>query len=143
MVHHWVSNQSIEAIEDAKRLHMESRNNFTLVLKELRPEFRRLEDFFHDLRDALFTWKGGSGAIITKAKKATVKATAGPTHPRTGHTDPDFMLGIFHKLRMGRLPEKNNNNTTESTFEMHDPLLGRAKHEGEVTENFLAVMLSE
>ncbi|KAJ1646478.1 hypothetical protein IWQ61_010196 [Dispira simplex] len=143
VVHHWVSNQSIEAIEDAKRLHMHSRDTFTLVLKALRPEFRRLEDFFHDLRDTLFTWEGGSGAIITKAKKTKAKATTGPTHPRTGHTDPDIMLDIFHQLRMGRLPEKNNNNTTESTFEMHDPLLERAKHEEAVTENFLAVMLSE
>ncbi|KAJ1645700.1 hypothetical protein IWQ61_010289 [Dispira simplex] len=39
VVHQWVSNQSIEAIEDVKCLHMESRNTFTMVLKELHPEF--------------------------------------------------------------------------------------------------------
>ncbi|KAJ1644688.1 hypothetical protein IWQ61_010393, partial [Dispira simplex] len=153
-IHQWVSNQSIEAIEDAKRLHMHSQDTFTMVLKELRPEFRRLEDFFHDLRDALFTWEGGSGAIITKAKKTTAKATAGLMHPRTGHTDPQGLasdvkvknteveLSVPRQLRMRHLKNKENKNTTESTVEMHDPLLERAKHEKEVTKKFFAVMMS-
>ncbi|KAJ1656419.1 hypothetical protein IWQ61_004011 [Dispira simplex] len=142
MVHHWVSNEPIEAIEDMKRLHMDSRATFTMVLKGLRPEFRQLWFFFHDLRDALFTWEGGSGAIITE-KETTAKATAGPSRQRTGRTDPVILLDKLRQLRMGRLPEKNNINTTESTVEMHDPLLERAKYEEEVTENFLAVMFPE
>ncbi|KAJ1642459.1 hypothetical protein IWQ61_010624, partial [Dispira simplex] len=152
-VHQWVSNQSIKAIEDVKRLHMDSRNTFTVVLDELRPEFRRLRGFFHDLRDALFTWEGGSGAIIT-AKEITAKATAGPSHPRTGHMDPqglasdpqvkntEVKLSLAEKLRRRR-HRKRNMNTTESTVEMHDPLLERAKHEKAVTENFYAVMFPE
>ncbi|KAJ1641770.1 hypothetical protein IWQ61_010733, partial [Dispira simplex] len=153
-VHQWVSNQSIEAIEDAKRLHMDSWNTFTVVLKELRPEFRRLEDFFQDLRDVLFTWEGGSGAIITKVKKTMAKATAGPTHQRTDHTDPrgstsdlkvkdpPIMVDLSNRL-LWSLEDMKSDNTTESTVEMHDPLLERAKHEKEVTANFLAVMMAE
>ncbi|KAJ1641932.1 hypothetical protein IWQ61_010695 [Dispira simplex] len=154
-IHQWVSNQSIEAIEDAKRLHMDSRNTFTVVLKELRPEFRRLEDFFQDLRDALFTWEGGGGAIITKAKKTMAKATAGPTHQRTGHTDPqglasdvkvkdeEVVLGLFEQLHRKHRKNRKKKNTTESIVEMHDPLLERAKHEKAVTENFYAIMIPE
>ncbi|KAJ1641829.1 hypothetical protein IWQ61_010714 [Dispira simplex] len=142
MVHQWDSNESIEAIEKLKRLHMESRNNFTVVLDELRPEFRGLRPFFHRLHEALFTWEGGSGAIITE------EATAGHTDPQglasdLEVTDPDIVLGIFHKLRMGRLPEEKNDNTKESTVEMHDPLLEHAKHEEEVAAKFLTVMLPE
>ncbi|KAJ1644269.1 hypothetical protein IWQ61_010437 [Dispira simplex] len=128
MAHQWVSNQSIEAIEDAKRLHMESRNNFTVVLKELRPEFRCLEDFFQDLRDALFTWEGGSGAIIT-AKKTMAKATACPMYQRTGRTDPLFMVNMSNWLLLSHIEDMEGDNTTESTVEMCDPLQERAKHE--------------
>ncbi|KAJ1649604.1 hypothetical protein IWQ61_009362 [Dispira simplex] len=154
MVHHWVSNQSIEAIEKLKRLHMHSRDNFTVVLNELRPEFRRLEDLFHDLRDALFTWEGGSGAIIT-AEETTAKATAGPSHPRTGRTDPQGLasevnvkntkveLSLSERLRRRLHKKRKQKNTTESTVAMHDPLLERAEHEKAVTEKFYAVMFSE
>ncbi|KAJ1657795.1 hypothetical protein IWQ61_002852 [Dispira simplex] len=142
MVHHWVSNQSIEAIEKLKRFHMESWNNFTMVLDELRPEFRRLWFFFHDLQDALFTWEGGSGAIIME------KATAGHMDPQglasgLEDMDPDFMLDNFDELCMESPLEENYNNSTESTIEFHDPLLERAEHEKEVTENFLAIMMSK
>ncbi|KAJ1642249.1 hypothetical protein IWQ61_010650 [Dispira simplex] len=147
-VHRWVSNQSIDDIEDAKRLHMHSWDTFTVVLNELRPEFRGLRHLFHDLRDALFTWEGGSGAIITKVKKTTAKATAGHTDPQglaSGLEDmnPDIMLAKFDELCKERPPEGNYNNSTESTVEMHDPLLERAEHEKEVTGKFLAVMMSK
>ncbi|KAJ1653206.1 hypothetical protein IWQ61_006622, partial [Dispira simplex] len=161
IVHQWVSNQSIEAIEVMKRLHMDSRNNFTVVLNELRPEFRRLRGFFHDLRDALFTWEGGSGAIKYEVSKSEseseseveveVEGTAGPSHPRTGRTDPQGLASdpqvkntevepsLLQQLRMRHFKNKSKN-TTESTVEFHDPLLERAEHEKEVTEKFYAVM---
>ncbi|KAJ1645500.1 hypothetical protein IWQ61_010310 [Dispira simplex] len=154
MVHHWVSYQSIEAIEKWKRLHMDSRNTFTVVLDDLRPEFRRLRFFFHRLHKALFTWEGGSGAIITE-KETTAKATAGPSHPRTGHMDPQGLasdlqvknteveLSVSQKLYRRLLMNKDNKNTIEYTVEMHDPLLERAKHEEAVTKKFYAVILSE
>ncbi|KAJ1642269.1 hypothetical protein IWQ61_010646, partial [Dispira simplex] len=108
----------------------------------LRPEFRGLRHLFHDLRDALFTWEGGSGAIITE-KKTTAKATAGPTQPRTDHMDLKSMLAKFDQVKMETHPEEENNNTTEPTVEMHDPLLERAKHEKTVTDKFYAVMFPE
>ncbi|KAJ1645464.1 hypothetical protein IWQ61_010314, partial [Dispira simplex] len=163
-VHQWVSNESIDDIEDVKRLHMESRNTFTVILNELRPELRPLEDFFHDLRDALFTWEGGSGAIKYEVSESEseseveveveveVEGTAGPSHPRTGRTDPQGLasdpqvknteveLSVSQKLYRRHLMNKNKN-TTESTVEFHDPLLERAKHEKEVTEKFYDVMI--
>ncbi|KAJ1659782.1 hypothetical protein IWQ61_001179 [Dispira simplex] len=54
MVHQWASNESIEAIEDVKCLHVDSWINFTVVLYELRLEFRRFQPLFHRLHEALF-----------------------------------------------------------------------------------------
>ncbi|KAJ1648949.1 hypothetical protein IWQ61_009812 [Dispira simplex] len=97
----------------------------------------------------------GSGAIITKVKKTMVKASAGPLHPRTGHMDPQGLaldlevkntkveLSVPCQLHMRHLKNKENKNITESTFEMHNPLLEHAKHEEAVTEKFFTIILSE
>ncbi|KAJ1649012.1 hypothetical protein IWQ61_009766 [Dispira simplex] len=152
MVHKWASHESIE---DVKRLHMDSRINFTMVLYELRPEFRRLGDLFLDLRDALFTWNDGSGAITCEVSKSEVEGTASPANQWTGHADPQGlasyledqhifdMVDISHQLRMRYLEDMDNISTIESTIEMCDPLLERAEHEEAVTEKFFAVMFSE
>ncbi|KAJ1645526.1 hypothetical protein IWQ61_010308, partial [Dispira simplex] len=73
-VHQWASNEPIGCIEEWKRLHMHSGDTFSTVLKELRPEFKRLRTLFQRLRDALFKWEGGSGALVTRMRKTTVEA---------------------------------------------------------------------
>ncbi|KAJ1647567.1 hypothetical protein IWQ61_010078 [Dispira simplex] len=73
------------------------------------------------------------------------KATAGHMDPQGLASglkvkDPPNIVDLSNWL-LWSLEDMKKDNTTESTLEMHDPLLECNKHEKEVTENFSAVMM--
>ncbi|KAJ1969406.1 hypothetical protein IWQ62_000640 [Dispira parvispora] len=155
-VYRWASNGPLYSIEKAKRLHMSSKENFSVVLSELRPEFKDLKRLFHDLRDALFTWEGGSGAIVTKVKKTTAKATTGSSNQGTGDADPQGLASdletkatvgsqapFSQRLNMRRRRRAKRKSAATPTVENDDPLLRRFDHWDEVAEKFYTVIIPE
>ncbi|KAJ1646675.1 hypothetical protein IWQ61_010171 [Dispira simplex] len=140
-VHTWASNKPIGCIEAWKRLHMHSEDTFNVVLNELRPEFNGLRTLFQGLRDALFKWEGGSGALVTKVQKTTVEARAGDTDSLEDVPDwkvevTDDEDEVCRQLLAEQHKIKRRNIIKKFIKETNDPLEDRAKHEEAVAENF-------
>ncbi|KAJ1969658.1 hypothetical protein IWQ62_000485 [Dispira parvispora] len=149
LVHEWASHKPLDIIERTKRNHMHSRDTFTDVVKQLRPEFQRLRSFFHELRHALFTWEGGSGAIVTVVEKTTEKIATSSTNQGTGNTDlqgPASDLNIkapVNPLLMELFPEPGDSSAPTPTAENVDPILKRFDHQQEVAKKFYTVVMFE
>ncbi|KAJ1961591.1 hypothetical protein IWQ62_003810 [Dispira parvispora] len=152
-VHQWATNASPNTIEDAKRSHMDSKENFTIVLKGLRPEFKRLRPLFHNLRKALFTWTGGSGALVTEVEKTTAKVITGSMNQGTSGAGPPKLaskmeakgtvdaLAAFHQwYNEGDMERTEIDSAEMFEVEEYDPLLKRYDYEEEVLKKFHALM---
>ncbi|KAJ1969660.1 hypothetical protein IWQ62_000487 [Dispira parvispora] len=146
LVYEWASNEPLGSIESVKRNHMHSRDTFTGVVVQLRPEFESRRAFFHSLRDALFTWEGGSGAIVAVLEKTTT----GSTNQGTSGTDPQGPAsGLKTKATVNRLvlkayfKEPGDDYAATPTVEKVDPLFKRFDHQQEVAKKFYTVVMSE
>ncbi|KAJ1968402.1 hypothetical protein IWQ62_001268 [Dispira parvispora] len=149
LVHQWASNDPLDSIELVKRNHMDSQRNFTAVLKQLRPEFESRKALFHSLRDALFSWEGGSGAIVTEVEKTTEKIATSSTNQGTGNTDLQELASdlktkaTVKPLLMRFFPEPGDSSAPTPTVEPVDPLEKRFDHQQEVAKKFYTVVMSE
>ncbi|KAJ1969659.1 hypothetical protein IWQ62_000486 [Dispira parvispora] len=128
LVHQWASNEPLDIIERTKRSHMHSLDTFTDVLDELRPEFQCLRSFFHELRHALFTWEGGSGAVKREVFQPRVRADPSPT--------------LDQLLAMACFPDLGDNSAAMPPVDKIDSLLKRFDHRKEVAKKFYIVMMS-
>ncbi|KAJ1656902.1 hypothetical protein IWQ61_003604 [Dispira simplex] len=126
--------------------NIDQMDNFNIILKELCPEFKRLRTLFQGLRDALFKWEGGSGALVTTVEKTTVEARAddmdsleGVSNWKLEATDDDDearrqLRAKYHEIKERIIFKRYIEET-------HDPLEDRAKHEDAVAENFYTAVI--
>ncbi|KAJ1968318.1 hypothetical protein IWQ62_001317 [Dispira parvispora] len=145
-VYEWASNEPLDSIERVKRNHMHSEATFTVLMKQLRPEFEYRKDIFYELRDALFTWEGGSGAIVTEVKKTTTGSTnqgiSGADLQELA-SDLEIKAPVKPLLLMAYLPEPGDSIPAKRKVDRVDPLVKRFDHRKEVAKKFYTVVMSE
>ncbi|KAJ1967606.1 hypothetical protein IWQ62_001749 [Dispira parvispora] len=145
-IHEWASNEPPDSIEKVKRSHMHSRDTFTCVVEQLRPEFVSRRAFFHGLRDALFTWEGGSGATVAVLEKTTTGSTnqgTSGTDLQELASDLETKVTVNPLLLMAYLPGPGDSIVATPTVEKVDPLFKRFDHQQEVAKKFYTVIMSE